>query len=703
MHNAAEHAETHATLEPSNLSIQKFAGQKLRYPPAVDLASQREIWSLSSDLATSRGVAPHSPAPVTRSRPRPLPEPAWGARELPPNVWDCMVKRGELLQAYEVADDGRVRRGVGLVDDVERASGGCEKGGRRHRGADGAMESALIAARAASAGSGIDDATFARGRGGNAAAQALQTDEAYRPEEATRPPRGSGYTYPGRGGARPTLAERLGAAGRQGSGSAPASPGHCGLGSAAGDATTHAERIGSRRERIEVLEQSLHRHEEERMTELGRGTTPLLGLRGELVLPTPPLEAPRDSRLKLDFRLKLARGARKNVEAALRTHIHGAKLLGEEPCFDHIVAKGALSIGDQHLPRAAGTLASFLTGAEELAAIARGGPGATVTSDTDVNGGGVVAAGGTDPIARRRELAGLKRCDAEELLREAENLIHQGASEDQWARLASQLCARAYEARPPDVLRMVRALGSAACGAASCTAAGKSELHRAADHLIQTLTLNLQDASVEFLVEVIETMSFARVGSQAYLDLIIALLLARHHRDYQALNIRAALRLATAFGQVGSTLRLRPKGVGGASTATNCRLVEALEKRIAEGLDECEAKDLARIDDYWLTRLCGDAARRAIVNKMATMELGLRGATTHHLPAMINLQESIQRELGEGFTWSMPRQARDYLRQLQVLGAREKTPWVLGERPATTECRLRRMNMSAGVALTARG
>merc|ERR1712048_64316 len=117
--------------------------------------------------------------------------------------------------------------------------------------------------------------------------------------------------------------------------------------------------------------------------------------------------------------------------------------------------------------------------------------------------------------------------------------------------MGSQLCAKAYGAEPRQILCMVRTLGSATCSAASGVA--KKTLLQAADHLIQSLTSGLQDSNVELLIEVIETMTDARVGSQAYLDMLMALILSRHHRDCQALSGDISLRLASALGRVSST------------------------------------------------------------------------------------------------------------------------------------------------------
>lgn len=238
----------------------------------------------------------------------------------------------------------------------------------------------------------------------------------------------------------------------------------------------------------------------------------------------------------------------------------------------------------------------------------------------------------------------------------------------------SQLCAKAYELDPPDVLRMARAIGTAAniSGARSHSASGKSELVRAADHLIQSLTGRLQSADLELLSEIVDTMADVGVGNQVFLDMVMALVMARHHQDCRALSPRVALGLASALGRVATcSIRLRPRGVGGPGASTNARVMEILQQRISAQLCETTEGDLAGLNDYYITRLCDDAPRRAILIRMSELNLGFRESTKQFLPLMVKMQQSVQRELPEAFRWSLPRPTRVYLDELKHQGLRD--------------------------------
>merc|ERR1712217_479595 len=119
------------------------------------------------------------------------------------------------------------------------------------------------------------------------------------------------------------------------------------------------------------------------------------------------------------------------------------------------------------------------------------------------------------------------------------------------------------------------------------------ELLRAADQLVQSLTGRLQNASLEILIDVVETMADVGVGTQVFMDMIMALILARHHQDCQALSPHVALSLASALGHVAtSSVRLRPRGVGGPSASTNARVMEVLQQRIATQVANCSVENL---------------------------------------------------------------------------------------------------------------
>ncbi|CAE8718639.1 unnamed protein product, partial [Polarella glacialis] len=265
-----------------------------------------------------------------------------------------------------------------------------------------------------------------------------------------------------------------------------------------------------RRGRIESLEQGLLDFDEEKLAHLGFGTSPLLGDLGEPVLPVPPL-AQHESRLPLQQRLR-ALSANKSAKQTLRNSMIAASILGDEVADRPLQASARGVLESQRAREAPRERAATFLGFDHF------------------------------------DHAALKHRSTEELLRQVEGL--KGGTEDQAARVASQLCARAYDAEPADVLRMVRAVSAAAAGADRRTQIGQKELTRAADHLLQSLTGRIQDAEIDTIVEVVETMSDALVGTQVFLDMIMALILARHRRDHLVPSAATALRLASALGTV---------------------------------------------------------------------------------------------------------------------------------------------------------
>lgn len=475
------------------------------------------------------------------------------------------------------------------------------------------------------------------------------------PAESARPPVGSGYRYPSYCAQRPTLAECFGHGPTP-----PASP-------ARGPDGLPAQ---TRRERIEALERGIEAHDEARLRRLGAGTAPLLGADLQpLPLPVPPAPQPDLSEL-LHSRAKKMKGC--TTKQVVRERLLAGQIIGaevhERPDFPE-------------MPSAARTRDRL----QNQASIAS--PGASPRA-------------GAERVNVREELTNIALRDTESLLRDAEVLVQQGASEERWCRYATQLCGRAYEVGTADVLRMVRTLGTASQSRNVRTARAKKELMRSADQLLSSLTARLQDADLEELTDVIEAMSDAGVGAQVFLDMIMAHVLARHHRDCQALHVAASLRLATALGRVSATLRLRPRGVGGPSTSTNMRVMDVLQKRIAERVGECEAQHLARLDSYYLTRLCDDEVQRSVVTRMAELQIGFRAATQQYLPLMVHMQDAIQRELSDTFKFTLPRQVRDYLTELKTQGLRETAPWALGDIFAPARTKLRCLRAVETVANT---
>jgi len=396
-----------------------------------------------------------------------------------------------------------------------------------------------------------------------------------------------------------------------------------------------------RRERIEELQQGLMDHDEESLSRVQRGTAPLLGAVGEPVLPVPPLEV-QDSRLPLSQRLRLLSQNRSSKEA-VRNMLMTSKILGDEakdrPLEDFV----RQTLGQ------------------------KGSPGPTA------------------PVERyeasRWDRFGLTDYSLKELFQEAEHLSRQG-TEEQWIRLASQFCSRAYDAELPEVLRMVRLVAIVTTKPPRwLSAAGKKDLKRAADHVLQSLTGRLEGSDVDFITEVIDTMSQACVGTQVFLDMLMTYLLGLHRRNRKVPGPLAALHLASALGRLASPegqLRLRPRGTGGQNAVTNQRVMDILSQRITENLDLIEGKDLASIDEYYLTRLIEEADQKVLIERMAELDLGLAEETKDYLPEVLILNESIHREISEPLRWSMPRYVRQYLERVKMLRLEKNTPWVLG-------------------------
>lgn len=403
-----------------------------------------------------------------------------------------------------------------------------------------------------------------------------------------------------------------------------------------------------REERIRNLEADMLLHDGENLFRIAKGTAPLLDRHGAPQLPIPPLDyaapPPRG--------VSRGRGAaqdKQDAERRLRTLVGARQLLGvdaQRRQGTKAQAQAEKQLAQQQLGTAAPTLR---------------------------------VAAGPD---KRRDPAAEEAKSFEDLLAEVEALRGGDAAggADHRASVAAKCCAQAHSAEVPDILRLVRALaavarhtGSKGAPPVKAAAVVRKELLQAADHLLQGLTMRLRGASLETLLDVLDTMSDARIGTQVYLDMIMALVLACHHRDCRALSPAITLRLASSLGRVGA-LRLRPGGAGGLNTIPNIKVMEELMKRVLDYIEEFKAEDLACLDVYFVTRLCGELESRAIVVRMAQLEIGLRDATKQYLPLMTRMQENLMRERGTAFSWSLPRFARQYLEQLKTLNLADP-PW----------------------------
>jgi len=235
----------------------------------------------------------------------------------------------------------------------------------------------------------------------------------------------------------------------------------------------------ARRARMHELQRGMIDHDEERLAEVARGTSPLLGARGQAVLPVPPLDVD-PLRMPLELRLRLAAGNKicKGFRRPWLMAVHSANEEARDWPLRHAVLEAfedTRSFDAAH-PRPEGPLP-------------------------------------------RQEYADPRSFDLQDLLLRAEELIEAKAMEDQCMPVAWRFLAAAYDVTPPDVLKMLRHVKTFAM-AHGFTAASRKELEQIADELLHSLTSRLQDASGDFLLEVMETMKQCEVGSTAFSDLV---------------------------------------------------------------------------------------------------------------------------------------------------------------------------------------
>lgn len=451
-------------------------------------------------------------------------------------------------------------------------------------------------------------------------------------EQPIRPPEGSAYMYPSCSWPKSTLSEHFQKSNRRW------------LANLEEDETLGVQdEYASRQERIDALDKALWKHDEDKLRRLAKGTAPMPDLDNE-GRPFPPPVPPADWK-DWKWRLKDARAeaAGENNRDYGQAPRSAREVLAREDIL------GTESKLKAHLSARATLGASDSGDAKEQAA-----------------------------AARRADVQGLKSLKGyKELLSEAEGFSADPNSRapEYWTLLASQLCSHAYEAAEPDVLRMVRTVGAAARSLFEERA--KKELSELAEHLLGSLSSRLRDTSIDFLTEVAEAMTDARVGSQIYLDALMAHILARHHTDCQCLTMPRATRLASALSRLAQILRLRPKGTGGQSTATNLRVMEALQKRLAERAAQADAEQIACLDGYFLVRLCSPEARKSILIRFAELEVGFRSQSTQYLPLALEMQDFLQRELGDAYRFLLPATARSYFERLQDTAAGKRAPWSL--------------------------
>ncbi|CAK9050705.1 unnamed protein product [Durusdinium trenchii] len=243
----------------------------------------------------------------------------------------------------------------------------------------------------------------------------------------------------------------------------------------------------ARRVRMHELQRGMIDHDEERLAEVARGTSPLLGARGQAMLPVPPVEVD-PLRVPLELRLRLAAG-NKISKSFRRPWLMAAHAANEEA---------------KDLPLQYAVVEAF----ED-----------TMYFD-------VAHPSAEGPIPRQEYEIPRRFQSPKDLLLRGEELIEAEALEDQCMPIAWRFLAATYDATPQEVLMMLRQVKSFTTKNHGFTTASRKELEQIADEILHSLATRLEDAPAYFLKEVLETMKQCEVGSTAFSHLV-QLLLAR--------------------------------------------------------------------------------------------------------------------------------------------------------------------------------
>jgi len=232
---------------------------------------------------------------------------------------------------------------------------------------------------------------------------------------------------------------------------------------------------------MQELQRGIIDHDEERLADIARGTSPLLGARGQAMLPVPPVEVD-PLRMPMELRLRLAVG-NKISKSFRRPWLMAA----------HAAVEEARDLPLQH---------AVLEAFEDTRSFDVAHPRPE----------------GPQPL---QEYAIPRRVERpKDLLLQAEEF--QAILEDRCMPLAWQFLSVAYDATASEVLKMLRHVHI--FEAASFTAVARKELEQIADELLHSLTSRLKDMTSEFLLEVLATMKQCNVGSTAFSDLLAQLL-----------------------------------------------------------------------------------------------------------------------------------------------------------------------------------
>mmetsp|Transcript_41846 Transcript_41846/g.97441 ORF Transcript_41846/g.97441 Transcript_41846/m.97441 type:complete len:457 (-) Transcript_41846:31-1401(-) len=321
-----------------------------------------------------------------------------------------------------------------------------------------------------------------------------------------------------------------------------------------------------RRERMHKLEQDILDHDEGRLAEVASGTFPLLGARGQPLLPVPPLPV-ETRRIALPQRLRLAT-SNKTAKGSKRYELMASHIWRDE--------------------------------ASDV-------PLRTVAHEA-MEGEGFDAAAPWEPVPPFPKPAHeLSRTydTAAALLKRAEELLVSNAAEDQWVPLTWRMASEAYTATLQEVLRIVRLLGHLARKRHGLSAATKKDMKLLANSTLNSLTHRLAEVTMEAAVEVLETMGAVHVGSQVFLNLLMTTLLAHHHRDSSVPSEAQSLRLSKALAQLQLNPKLSPRGRGAtdltdrlhrAPALTNQKILKILSERLPDEVRIASPEEMATLE-----------------------------------------------------------------------------------------------------------
>jgi len=424
--------------------------------------------------------------------------------------------------------------------------------------------------------------------------------------------------------------------------------------------------VDQRQARIEELEKAMHSHDAERFARLSEGTQLLLDDEGQPWLPAPPQDIA--SPIAHKGRIRVLR----HIIPGLGARSLAASSITRDPRSS---AGGEQEEDAPSCPMAYPNCPHRQAVVERLHAweLENSQPIKQSLDKPAATDGERTNAAVRGFLTEKREIAKrdhthLMRLDVADLSQEAEKLAQQETNDDQWLRLANVVCSKAYEIPVAESLKIAAVLGKQAEEHGDQTRTGR-EHSRSVDQMLYSLTWRLKDADYETLVKVVEVMADTGTASQIYFDMVMVQVVACEHKDPQSLRPELVLRMATALGRLASKGLVELEGEAPAALSTNQRAIKRLHAKVRDSAAYCSAAIVANLSGYYVTRLCNDDTRVALVCRMAELEVGLTEETKHRLPHILKLQEGIELRCTSGFKWSVPYSVRKYweaLRQLRL-------------------------------------